>query len=156
MIGSKSALICSLALTVFTGPALADTVNFDFIAKTKQSSVPYMTGTGEGVIHLASEWLPIEAQGTPLDGATGSCFGTAAMAAGRMTGDGYCSYTDTAGEMVTLRWWLANTEKAAGYWQFIGGTGKWASAVGGGRWLDMPGEKEGMGAAHITGTVEFP
>ncbi len=155
MTRSKSALLLSLALTLSAGAALADSAEFDFVAKTRQTSESFMTGTEDGVFHIASEWSPIEAPGTAFDGVTGSCFGAAILVGGGMTGDGYCAYTDPAGDKIMLRWWIANSIKPMGFWQLTGGTGKWQTAIGGGRWADAPGDREGTGTTHVTGMVDF-
>ncbi len=152
----RLAFACTIATAAMLGTAAqAEPIMLDFVGKTVQSTTPYMTGEADGVFHLVSKWMPLEAPGTPLDGATGECFGAAAMVAGKMTGDGYCVYRDAGGDSITLRWWMANAAAPRGYWQFTGGTGMWAGAVGGGQWVDTPGEAENTGLSHVTGSVEF-
>jgi hypothetical protein len=144
--------VAALALPV---PAGAEPAMIDFIAHTTDSSQMFMTGQADGIMELGSVWDRIGAEGGPLAGLKGPCFGTARMSGGMISGEGYCAYTDDGGDTFFVRWWMENAAAPNGAWVAAGGTGKWATATGGGVFEDMPGETEGTGKSHITGMIDF-
>lgn len=148
--------IAATALMVISGTALAkDPIAIDFTAHTTNKTKAFMSGEADGIMSVASTWDPVEDPGGALNGIKGDCFGTARMAAGRMIGDGYCAYTDPEGQTLFIRWYVHDATAPFGTWQFAGGTGKWAGAVGGGLFADTPTQQKDVILSHITGTVEF-
>jgi len=143
------------AIFLAAGAAGADPVAVDFTAVSKSASAAYMTDKTNGVLSLTGTWEPVAAPGSPFDGISGDCFGSARMIAGRMTGDGYCGYKDKDGETLLIRWWLENTAAPVGSWLVAGGTGKWATASGGGAFADSEPDANGVSKSHIVGTVDL-
>jgi hypothetical protein len=143
------------AATMIAGAVSADPIAIDFTTSVTDATKPFMTGEADGVMALVNAWPGVEDPGGPLDGIKGECFGAGKMVAGRMTGDGYCAYTDPEGQTLFVRWYLDDSPAVAGPWQFAGGTGKWATATGGGTYVNTEPDASGIVTSHVTGTVEF-
>ena len=148
--------IAATALAMLCSAASAkDPIAIDVTARTADKTIAFMSGEADGIMSIASTWDPVENPGGSLHGIKGDCFGTARMAAGRMIGDGYCAYVDPEGQKLFVRWYIHDATSPVGTWQFAGGTGKWAGAVGGGLFADTPTDQKGVTLSHVTGTVEF-
>ena len=144
-----TALVASFLAT----PALAAPVAVDFVGKSTSAGGTFMTGDADGILNLQSMWEPVEGDGA-MAGLHGPCFGAARMAGGVIAGNGYCAFKDAMDQTVLIHWWMENAKSPAGVWAIVGGTGKWATASGGGLFVDMPGEDDAMNQIHITGMVD--
>ncbi len=61
--------------------------------------------------------------------------------------DGYCSRTNTDGDMLVDHWWQ-NPGDERGTWEWVRGTGKLASLVGQGGWFETAMENGVLGATR--------
>lgn len=94
----------------------------------------------------------------PLKGATGPCFGSAEMKGSDLSGGGHCTYTTAEGEMAVISWTMTNLGEGGaveGDWSVSGGTGKWASASGGGRFSSLTNPDTGKFVNTVTGSFTF-
>lgn len=93
---------------------------------------------------------------SPLNNATGPCFGEVALKGKSASGDGYCTWTDGDGETILIAWDVSGTDEKGqlfGKWLLIGGKGKWTSASGGGTWQFAPTDVENRLINSLTGTI---
>lgn len=137
-------------------PALADPIATDTFATGADKSVFVPTGEASGVLNFLFEFAPLQSDdpADPLAGAQGPCWGLGKMAAGITAGDGYCDFADPSGDHAVMHWSMEPTVEVRGAWQFVGGTGKWAHAVGGGYFFDTTPD-DGAPVTHFVGRVEF-
>jgi hypothetical protein len=153
----KARTLALLACAALGAPVVlhADPVPVDFLVSSRDSSQMFMTGEADGIMQMSSTWDAIGEDGGPLAGLKGPCFGSARLAAGRISGDGYCAYTDADNNTFLVRWWMEDAAMPMGAWAAAGGTGKWAKATGGGTFEDVPGEAAGTSKSHISGSIDF-
>ena len=88
----------------------------------------------------------------PLRQASMYCTGTNVVAKdGKpIRSAGTCDSVDPDGD-VAFYWWRFD-EKSGGRWGFLGGTGKWVAADGGGTWAPTAGWKDGRQGNTWKGT----
>lgn len=150
-----------LTIAVLAGlcaaPALAEPLHIDVSAKAEDKSQFVPTGANGGVLNFLFDFQPMESRidGDPLAGAAGSCFGLGKSNNGLTLGEGYCAFTDPAGENLVMHWYMEPAAEVHGSWQFVGGSGKWAAAAGGGFFYDTPDTRGGAPATTFAGQVSF-
>ncbi|MBX2880972.1 MAG: hypothetical protein KTR32_13605 [Granulosicoccus sp.] len=94
----------------------------------------------------------------PMHGATGGCSGTMLMAKGNLTGGGYCTYKDTAGDSSIVKFTATGMNEkggTSGTWEMVGGTGKYIGATGGGTYNAVPNEERTASVNTITGDLKL-
>lgn len=92
---------------------------------------------------------------SPLHLATIDCAGSFEfMADGTAKDSGHCTYTTRDGDKLFDKWWQSPGMETSRY-EWIGGTGKWAGATGGGTYTvtQLDG---GLLSISYAGTVEVP
>jgi hypothetical protein len=125
-------------------------------AKAADKSKFFPTGSTGGVLNFLIEFEPLKAAAAddPLTGAAGPCFGLGKSNNGLTAGEGYCSFTDGTGENLMIHWYMEPAAEVHGSWQFVGGTGRWGQAMGGGFFFDTKSD-DGAITTHFDGQVEF-
>lgn len=139
------------------GPALAETV--DASGKGMGASANEMTAVADGhmVMKTSSVYDGFETEG-PFKGATGECFGAAEVKAGAVDGAGLCLFRTEGDETAIVSWAmnaLGEGGATMGQWQVTGGTGKWATASGGGDFTNTTNPETGRFENVISGEVTF-
>ncbi len=150
----------ALAATVPTHDAFAKSYNADGVSTvTADKSVVYKLGADHTVVLSNDEQtVATKKKSSPLNKASGSCFGMMEMKAGATTGGGYCSMIDAKGKSVLLSWTAtASDEKGvpSGEWKVAGGEGRWSTAQGSGTWHGADVTKDGKTTHvnNITGEI---
>ena len=88
----------------------------------------------------------------PLNRASGDCSGGCVSSGeGEPSCLGSCTWADADGDLAFFTW----TGQIAGTWKMQGGTGKWATASGGGTWSVTGAYAGGMGENSWKGTIEM-
>ena len=96
--------------------------------------------------------------GNPFAGIHGPCFGAMELERNRLSGTGYCSFTDGRGEALALRW-RALAPVARGYrgtWEVLGGSGWWADTRGSGTYVYLMDPETRRFNTGITGEIRKP
>ncbi|MCG8560988.1 MAG: hypothetical protein MI824_14385 [Hyphomicrobiales bacterium] len=139
--------------------AAARSHSADGQASVLSKSVTYQVSPDHTVIMSMSEQaFTAKDASSPLNNATGPCFGEVALKGKSATGDGYCTWTDGEGQAILIAWEVAGTDDKGqlfGKWLLIGGKGKWTSASGGGNWQFAPTDTENRLVNSLTGTIAF-
>lgn len=99
-----------------------------------------------------------EGRGNPLAGLHGPCFGAMELNQNRLSGSGYCTFTDAGGEAVVLRWTALApvTRGYRGTWDLVGGSGWWSDARGSGTYVHLVNPESRRFNAGITGQITKP
>lgn len=150
-------LLIAVCAALVAVPLAADPVTIHATSEAVDKSQFVPTGEASGVLNFLFDFAP-HTSGDPEDplaGAAGPCFGLGKMAAGVTSGEGYCNFADAKGDMMVIHWAMEPTVKVRGSWQFVGGTGKWLAAAGGGYFYDTPPEGQGKPTTTFVGQVEF-
>ena len=92
---------------------------------------------------------------SPLHLATIDCAGTFEfMPDGKTEDSGHCTYTTRDGDKLFDKWWQSPGMETARY-EWIGGTGRWAGAKGGGTYR-VTQLSDSLLSIDYSGTVEAP
>ncbi|MFN0264157.1 hypothetical protein ACKTEK_09805 [Tepidamorphus sp. 3E244] len=111
------------------------------------------------IMHMAeySEFKPDTAD-NPMAGLNGDCFGFIEVLGMSTQGNGFCQWTDIAGNGVTVRWEVDSLNQDGstnGNWRFVAGTGPWEGVSGGGTYTVSMGEGQTR-TNKITGAYVLP
>ena len=146
-----------IAALLAAGPALAEGVKIEGTGSGMSAATPYPVGENHIVVEIAAEYESFEGMdGSPFAGMSGPCFGAMEMNAGAVSGGGKCVYSDGT-DTAILNWSAEGMDAdgaTTGSWAVSGGTGRWASAEGGGTFHSMTAE-DGTLTNHVTGEVMF-
>ena len=96
---------------------------------------------------------------SPWQGATGPCGGAVEIKDGIISGQGFCTFTDTEDDKFVISWTAqAMNEKGGpmGVWELVGGSGKYAEASADGTYDDVPGENPERSTIALTGQLLIP
>lgn len=153
---SKSAVALAMAFALFPPAAQAETITVNGTGTGTSMSEPMPVS--EGVVALKIEAMydgfDSDDPDTPLSGLKGPCFGAGLIDQGKVSGEGLCRYTDADDEVVLMKWiatGMSAEGRTTGDWEIMGGTGKWASASGGGTFDG--GTTTGSYTNNITGEI---
>lgn len=94
----------------------------------------------------------------PLKGASGPCFGSAEIKGSELSGGGICTYTTADGEKAVINWHMTNLGEGGaveGDWTVSGGTGKWATASGGGKFSSLTDQETKKFVNTVSGNFTF-
>ncbi|MDC0434329.1 hypothetical protein OAM69_01665 [bacterium] len=113
------------------------------------------------IILLASmeETLVPKDPKSPWKGATGPCGGAVEIKAGKIEGDGFCSFTDTENDKFVISWTAQSMNEKGGpigVWELTAGTGKYANASASGEYNDLPSEDPKWSTITIIGQLTIP
>lgn len=97
-------------------------------------------------------------RGNPLEGIRGPCFGAMELNRNRLSGSGYCTFTDASGEAVVVRWTALApvTRGYRGTWEVVGGSGWWSDARGTGTFVHLVNPETRRFNAGIAGRITKP
>jgi len=153
-------ILAAAAMAGLAAGAAAET--FDAAATGQGSSTSETMPLAEGlvVVDVASEYSDFQTgdPDSPMASASGPCFGAMLIDAGRVSGGGYCNYTDGDGDSWVVEWTAEAIDqdgRTQGGWRIVGGTGKWDGAAGGGR-FDSGEDAAGTYTNNVTGAVTLP
>ncbi len=154
----KRLLAFGVALIWFAAPAFAETVDATGTGYGKSNNTIMPVSQSLMIIQASTDYERFDtAEGNPMAGFNGPCFGSIMVNSGAVTGGGSCYYTDADGEVAIVRWnadGMSADGRTQGSWSVIGGTGKWLGASGGGRF--DAGENEATGYTNnVTGEIKF-
>lgn len=152
--------------SIFLGLALTACATTAIAGKTFDSGGEINSNDSTQMIPISDNLLVIKSdnQGTittadpenPLNGATGGCSGTMLLSMGKLTGGGYCTYTDADGNTAITSFTgssLNDKGGNSGAWTMVGGTGKYIGATGGGDYSSTPNEDRTESVTKITGEI---
>jgi len=150
----------AFAAIVPTHAAFAKTYSADGVSTvtTDKSDVHKLAADHTVVLSSDEQTVATKKKNSPLNKASGSCFGMMDMKAGATTGSGYCSMIDAKGKSLLLSWTAtASDDKGmpSGDWKLVGGEGRWSTAQGSGTWHGADITKDGK-TVHtntITGDI---
>ena len=149
----------ALALTLSTTLAVAQEIQVEIVGygMTEQFFEPL---SGDLMVtDSRSRFEEFEGlDGTPLDGMTGRCFGSAIILRGVIRGDGNCVFTDPEGGKVLQAWSVDEVGQggSAGTWHFVGGTGKHEGIAGRGHFTRLTNNTAGTTETRIFGMARWP
>lgn len=150
--------LTTLALIAFAGAAAAGGTSYDVSGTTVGMSENTYVPMGEThlFVDLDSTYtLPVN--GTPMDGMTGECLGSMQIAMGSgASGLGACIWTDADGDTWFGPWnvnGMTPERASVGTWYVSGGTGKFASASGGGTFTSLTNPETGQSKLDVFGSV---
>ena len=131
------------------------------MGKGMSKNTPHALGEAHILVQMHTEYedFTFEAEGHPMTGMSGPCFGAIEMKAGAVSGGGKCLYTDAEGDMVTMDWMAGAMDPSGvmtGTWAVSGGTGKWMAASGEGTFSSMTNQETGENANTVSGTLMMP
>mgnify|MGYP006293289455 FL=1 len=131
------------------------------MGKGMSKNTPHALGEAHILVQMHTEYedFTFEAEGHPMTGMSGPCFGAIEIKAGAVSGGGKCLYTDAEGEMVTMDWTAGAMDPSGamtGTWAVSGGTGKWMAASGEGTFSSMTNQETGENANTVSGTLMMP
>ena len=131
------------------------------MGKGMSKATPHTVAEDHMVMQMHTEYesFAFEAEGHPMNGMSGPCFGAIEIKAGAVSGGGKCLYTDADGEMVTMDWMagaLAPSGAMTGTWAVSGGTGKWMAASWEGTFSTITNPETGESANTVSGTLMMP
>jgi len=152
--------VAAAAIAGLAAGAGADTFDATGTGQGTSNSEPMPLADALVVVHAVSEYTGFEMAnpGSPMASATGPCFGSVVINAGRVTGGGHCAYTDGDGDSWVAQWTadgMSEDGRTQGDWQIVGGTGKWQGASGGGR-FDAGTDAAGTYTNNVTGSITMP
>lgn len=144
----------------FAAPAVAGPVDVSGIGHGTAENTPMPISEDVVVVHITSDYAGFESGNpdNPMTTLKGPCFGSILIKAGAVSGGGNCHYTDGSGEMAAVRWiadGMSSEGRTQGSWEIVGGSGKWMSAKGGGR-FDAGSDDQGVYTNNVTGEVTMP
>ena len=150
-------IVSTLALVVAAGTAMAGE-SYDVSGSSVGQAENSYTPLGESHIYITSTTAyTLPANGTPLDGSKGECSGYIQVALGSgAVGSGFCVWSDADGDTWFGPWNVtgASAEGASqGNWYVSGGTGKYASAAGGGTFVTLTNPATGESKLDVAGSV---
>ena len=134
---------------------------FPMNGKIDNQDSPNVQPITEGLVIVGisnSGVMNLEDSSNPLNGAQGSCGGSALIQNGKVTGSGFCIYTDSDGDQSIVSWTAQALNKSGGndgVWEFVTGTGKYANASGGGSYSNQPSEDRTTSVNSIIGTLKI-
>ncbi len=112
---------------------------------------------GHVVVKSATTYESFEVDaGHPLEGATGSCFGSFNIMGANVSGAGNCIFDTTAGDKAVMSWnatGMGADGALTGDWAVAGGSGNWATASGGGTFSSLTDPDTGKFVNTITGSM---
>ena len=154
----KKLLAVGGVLLGFTVPAIADTLDAAGTGYGKSNNIIMPVSEALMIIQASTDYERFNtAEGNPMAGFSGPCFGSIMVNSGAVTGGGSCYYTDADGEVAIIRWnadGMSPDGRTQGSWSVIGGSGKWLGASGGGRF--DAGENEATGYTNnVTGEIRL-
>mgnify|MGYP006303926459 CR=1 FL=1 len=131
------------------------------MGKGMSKNTPHALGEAHILVQMHTEYedFTFEAEGHPMTGMSGPCFGAIEIKAGAVSGGGKCLYTDAEGEMVAMDWTAGAMDPSGvmtGTWAVSGGTGKWMAASGEGTFSSMTNQETGENANTVSGTLMMP
>jgi hypothetical protein len=154
-------LVCAVGL-VTLGQALgAETkISVEGVGYADDKSVAYEMAKDHVVVLNMAEYYDFKGEDAknPLNGAKGPCFGKVEVESGKVSGDGYCIWTDRDDQRLVISWTATGIDdsgRSLGDWSLRGGSGKWESAVGGGTYMATSDENTKKETNLITGAVTF-
>ena len=146
------AMIAS-ASTAYAGGSSYD-VSGTTVGKAENTYVPM------GETHLfidVNSTYTMPDNGTPMDGMVGDCLGSLQVAMGAgATGMGTCVWTDDDGDSWFGPWNVSGMtpdRATSGTWYVSGGTGKFATASGGGTFTSLTNPETGESKLDVFGSV---
>ena len=146
-----------IALIVAAVPAAAETIDAAGTGIGVAENKIFEIAEGHMVMHTVGIYDGFDSDG-PFKDATGECFGEAEMQAGDVSGSGACVFNTEDGETALVDWEMqAFGEGGAttGVWTVTGGTGRWATATGGGEFNNLTDPEAGRFENTISGEVTF-
>lgn len=155
--GIIAAAICVAAATVST----ADEIESAGTGKGKAMNQVHQLGEGHMLIQMHTDYssFEFEADGHPMTGMTGPCFGAIEINAGSVSGGGKCLYTDPEGDRVSMNWsaeGMTADGAMTGTWAVSGGTGKWMTARGAGTYASLTNRDTGENVNTVQGSISMP
>ena len=151
--------ILTVAALCAASPVVAET--FEGSGKGMGTSMNEMMPIAEGHIVMQTKGMYESfdvSDDHPLKGATGPCFGSAEIKGSELSGGGICTYKTADGETAVINWHMTNLGEGGaveGDWTVSGGTGKWATATGGGRFSSLTNQETQKFVNTVTGSFTF-
>ena len=151
---ATAALLAALPAMALAGPV-------DVSSTRTGQSTSTVTEVAEGhlVLDAHTDYAATEAGGgNPMAGLYGPCFGVVEMMRGVASGGGLCTWTDGT-DSALIAWDAASIDPSgalSGTWSMRGGTGKWATASGGGHFVSVTDPATGVATNTITGALSMP
>jgi len=141
--------------------ALSGEITTAGMGKGMSNTTPHAVAEGHMLVQMHTDYeaFAFEAEGHPMTGMSGPCFGAIEIKAGAVSGGGKCLYTDAEGEMVTMDWMAEGMDASGamtGSWAVSGGTGKWMAASGTGTFSSLTDPETGESANTVTGKLMMP
>ncbi|WP_170578360.1 hypothetical protein [Ruegeria arenilitoris] len=146
-------------LTLGLSAGLAQAETYDAAAKGMGTNANQVYGISDGnaVVKTQTDYDSFEvAAGHPLEGATGSCFGALLVNGAAVSGTGNCVFDTTSGDKAVMTWTatgLGADGALTGDWTVSGGSGSWASAIGGGSFSSLTDPDTKKFVNTITGSI---
>jgi hypothetical protein len=155
-------LILIGALYAAHGPALAET-SFDAAAVgtgINRSEAFEITDTHAVALGVDTyDDIATEDADSPMNGASGPCFGKLEFREDGAAGDGYCTFNDRAGARFVIRWTVTGRSDGGeleGDWSLIGGAGPWVGSAGGGTFSQTMNPESKAFETRIAGEFTIP
>ncbi len=149
------------ALTIGLSSTFAMAESYDAAGKGTGVSSNKVFGISDGhaVIKSQTDYDSFEVSaGHPLEGATGSCFGSMLIKGAEVSGAGNCVFDTTSGDKAVMSWTatgIGADGALTGDWSVSGGTGGWASATGGGTFSSFTDPDTQKFVNTISGSLEL-
>lgn len=139
----RSLMIGALGLAWVAAAEAGETFDAAGKGMATDKSVVYRIGENHILIDNNNVYSTFEAAdpNNPMNGMSGTCFGSTEVKAGVVTSNGICDWTDTGGDKAVIRWFGSHVDAKGtvyGTWLLHGGTGKWVGAAGGGTYAVSP------------------
>lgn len=151
-------ILSILSIVASTGAAMADGGSYDISGTTVgKASNEYMPLGGKHLFIKSNTDYTLPDNGTPMAGMNGTCTGNMLVTMGAgAEGSGICTWTDADGDTWYGPWAVngMTAERAAlGTWYVSGGTGKFATATGGGTFVTLTNPDTGDSKLNVLGSV---
>lgn len=152
-------LLCSLAgALLFASPGQAQTFDVNIVGYGKSENF-FEALSGDIMVSRSGSTLERfdGLEGTPLEGMTSRCFGSATMLNGNADGNGNCVFTDPNGDQILQSWTVDEIGEGVAYgtWHFIGGTGNHQGVRGRGHYTQQTNAVSGTKQMVIIGTAKW-
>lgn len=139
------------------GGAAAQTLDATSTSMGADASRVFTIGPQHVVVMALTDYERVEAMdaSSPMNGLNGPCFGMIDSNAGVVSGGGWCTLEDEAGDSATLRWTATSLTETSnsGDWELAGGTGTWDGATGGGQFQFVSDPATQRFSTTLTGEV---
>ncbi|WP_375255885.1 hypothetical protein [Yoonia sp.] len=155
----KLTILAASVTVIGTLPAFAQSYDVDITA-TGQAENFFEALSGDLMVTRSGSTIDNfqGLEGTPLEGATGRCFGATMFVNGVPDGLGNCVFEDQNGDRILQAWTVDTFVDGVSYgtWRFVGGTGAHEGVTGRGHFERETVGLTGANTTRIIGVASWP